>query len=79
MEDLRGSRISMIFQDPMTFLNPLLTAGEQVSEAIRRHQGLDRLAARDEVLRLFREVGIPSPELRYGAYPHQLSGDSGSA
>ena len=74
MEDLRGSRISMIFQDPMTFLNPLLTAGEQVSEAIRRHQGLDRTAARDEVLRLFREVGIPSPELRYGAYPHQLSG-----
>ena len=74
MEELRGSRISMIFQDPMTFLNPLLTAGEQVSEAIRRHPGLDRTAARDEVLRLFREVGIPGPELRYGAYPHQLSG-----
>ena len=74
MEDLRGSRISMIFQDPMTFLNPLLSAGEQVSEAIRRHQGLDRSAARDEVIRLFREVGMPNPELRYGAYPHQLSG-----
>ena len=74
MEDLRGSRISMIFQDPMTFLNPLLSVGEQVSEAIRRHQGLDRSAARDEVIRLFREVGIPSPEMRYGAYPHQLSG-----
>jgi oligopeptide transport system ATP-binding protein len=74
MEALRGSRISMIFQDPMTFLNPLFSAGEQVSEAIRRHQGLDRSTARDEVIRLFREVGIPSPELRYGAYPHQLSG-----
>jgi oligopeptide transport system ATP-binding protein len=74
MENLRGSRISMIFQDPMTFLNPLFTAGEQVSEAIRCHQGLDRAAARDEVIRLFREVGIPSPEMRYGAYPHQLSG-----
>lgn len=74
MEDLRGSRISMIFQDPMTFLNPLFSAGEQVSEAIRRHQGLDRSAARDEVIRLFQEVGIPSPELRYAAYPHQLSG-----
>jgi oligopeptide transport system ATP-binding protein len=74
MQDLRGSRISMIFQDPMTFLNPLFSAGEQVSEAIRRHQGLDRSAARDEVIRLFREVGIPSPELRYAAYPHQLSG-----
>src|SRR3954451_4933247 len=74
MDDLRGSQISKIFQDPMTFLNPLLTAGEQVSEAIRRHQGLDRFTARNEVLRLFREVGIPSPELRYAAYPHQLSG-----
>ncbi len=74
MEDLRGSRISMIFQDPMTFLNPLFSAGEQVSEAIRRHQGLGRSAASDEVIRLFREVGIPSPELRYAAYPHQLSG-----
>ena len=74
MEDLRGNRIAMIFQDPMTFLNPLFSAGEQVSEAIRRHQGLDRTAARDEVIRLFREVGIPSPEMRYSAYPHQLSG-----
>ncbi len=74
MEDLRGSRIAMIFQDPMTFLNPLFTAGDQVSEAIRRHQGLDRSAARDETIRLFREVGIPSPEMRYAAYPHQLSG-----
>jgi oligopeptide transport system ATP-binding protein len=74
MERLRGGRISMIFQDPMTFLNPLFTAGEQVSEAIRRHQGLDRAAARAEVLRLFRDVGIPNPELRFNAYPHQLSG-----
>jgi oligopeptide/dipeptide ABC transporter ATP-binding protein len=74
METLRGSRIAMIFQDPMTFLNPLFTAGEQVSEAIRRHQKLDRAAARAETIRLFREVGIPSPELRYTAYPHQLSG-----
>jgi oligopeptide/dipeptide ABC transporter ATP-binding protein len=74
MEELRGGRIAMIFQDPMTFLNPLYTAGDQVAEAIRRHQGLARAAARHEVIRLFREVGIPSPELRYGAYPHQLSG-----
>jgi oligopeptide/dipeptide ABC transporter ATP-binding protein len=74
MEELRGGRVAMIFQDPMTFLNPLYTAGEQVAEAIRRHQGLGRAAARDEVIRLFREVGIPSPELRYAAYPHQLSG-----
>jgi oligopeptide transport system ATP-binding protein len=74
MEDLRGGRIAMIFQDPMTFLNPLFTAGDQVAEAIRRHQRLDKGAARAEVIRLFRQVGIPSPELRYNAYPHQLSG-----
>jgi oligopeptide/dipeptide ABC transporter ATP-binding protein len=74
MQELRGGRISMIFQDPMTFLNPLFTAGDQVAEAIQQHQRLDRAAARDEVLRLFRQVGIPSPEARYGAYPHQLSG-----
>ena len=69
MEELRGGRIAMIFQDPMTFLNPLYTAGDQVSEAIRQHQGLDRSAARAEVIRLFREVGIPNPEMRYAAYP----------
>lgn len=74
MQELRGGRISMIFQDPMTFLNPLYTAGDQVAEAIRRHQHLDRSAARAEVIRLFRQVGIPSPEARYDAYPHQLSG-----
>ncbi|MCA9876495.1 MAG: ABC transporter ATP-binding protein [Thermomicrobiales bacterium] len=74
MEELRGDRISMIFQDPMTFLNPLFTAGDQVSEAIRRHQHLGQAAAREETVRLFRQVGIPSPEARYGAYPHQLSG-----
>ena len=74
MERLRGGRISMIFQDPMTFLNPLFTAGDQVEEAIRQHQHLSKPAARDETLRLFRQVGIPSPEARLNAYPHQLSG-----
>ncbi len=74
MQDLRGGRIAMIFQDPMTFLNPLYTAGEQVAEAIRRHQGRDRKAARAAVVDLFRTVGIPNPEQRYDVYPHQLSG-----
>jgi oligopeptide/dipeptide ABC transporter ATP-binding protein len=74
MEDLRGGKISMIFQDPMTFLNPLYTAGDQVAEAIRRHQHLNRHDARTEAIRLLRQVGIPSPESRYNAYPHQLSG-----
>jgi len=74
MQRLRGGKIAMIFQDPMTFLNPLYTAGEQVAEAIRQHQGVGRAAARQRVIELFRLVGIPGPEQRYDAYPHQLSG-----
>ncbi len=74
MSDLRGGQISMIFQDPMTFLNPVYTAGEQVAEAIRRHQHKNRKDARAQTIELFRTVGIPNPEQRYDAYPHQLSG-----
>jgi peptide/nickel transport system ATP-binding protein len=74
MSELRGGQISMIFQDPMTFLNPVYTAGEQVAEAIRRHQHKSRKEARSQTIELFRTVGIPNPEARYDAYPHQLSG-----
>ena len=71
---LRGGQISMVFQDPMTFLNPVYTAGEQVAEAIRTHQGASRAEAKAQTIELFRTVGIPNAEARFSAYPHELSG-----
>ena len=71
---VRGERIAMIFQDPMTALDPLYTAGEQVSEALRFHFGLSRGAARERVRDLFGQVGLGEPDKMFGAYPHQLSG-----
>ena len=71
---MRGGRISMIFQDPMTSLNPVLTVGSQVAEAITAHERVTRREVRARVLSLFEEVGIPDPADRFGAYPHQLSG-----
>jgi oligopeptide/dipeptide ABC transporter ATP-binding protein len=74
MEEIRGNRISMIFQEPMTSLNPLLTVGRQISEAIALHQGLSRRNAMDRAVVMLRRVHIPEPERRVHAYPHQLSG-----
>ena len=74
MEDIRGNDISMIFQEPMTSLNPLLTVGRQISEAIALHQGLSRRDAMDRAVEMLRRVHIPEPEQRAHAYPHQLSG-----
>jgi len=72
--DIRGNRISMIFQEPMTSLNPVFTVGHQIAECVRRHRGLGRVEARAEALALLRLVRIPASESRLDAYPHELSG-----
>ena len=74
MESIRGNKISMIFQEPMTSLNPLFTVGRQIAEAVALHQGLSRRAAWDCAVEMLRRVYIPEPERRAHAYPHQLSG-----
>jgi oligopeptide transport system ATP-binding protein len=74
MEKIRGSRIGMVFQDPMTSLNPVLTIGKQISEAMVLHQGVTRKEADQRGFELLALVGIPNPEDRYGDYPHQFSG-----
>jgi oligopeptide/dipeptide ABC transporter ATP-binding protein len=74
MRAVRGGRIGMVFQDPMTSLNPVLTVGDQVAETIRAHRKASAREAKDRVVALFGEVGIPDPALRFDAYPHQLSG-----
>jgi oligopeptide/dipeptide ABC transporter ATP-binding protein len=74
MRAIRGCRISMIFQEPMTSLNPTFSVGDQVSEVIRLHQKLSRAAARERAVEMFRLVGIPAAEKRIDDYPHQMSG-----
>jgi oligopeptide/dipeptide ABC transporter ATP-binding protein len=71
---IRGRRIGMIFQDPMTSLNPVFTVGDQITEGIRAHFHMPRSKARERALHLLQEVGIPDPGARLKAYPHQLSG-----
>ena len=74
LRHVRGSQLSMIFQDPMTALDPVFTVGDQVIETLQEHLGLNQHEARDRTLALFRQVGIPAPEQRLTAYPHQFSG-----
>jgi peptide/nickel transport system ATP-binding protein len=71
---LRGREIAMVFQDPMTSLNPVITVGRQITEVLERHQGMDKRAGRQEALNLLDRVGIPDPRRRVDEYPHQLSG-----
>ncbi|MFO7942669.1 MAG: ABC transporter ATP-binding protein [Bacillota bacterium] len=74
MRKIRGNDISMIFQEPMTSLNPVYTVGDQIMEAIELHQGLSEKEARQQAIEMLTLVGIPSPEQRIDEYPHQMSG-----
>ena len=74
MRRVRGNEIAMIFQEPMTSLNPVLTCGDQIAEAVRRHRDTGRQQARERAVDMMRRVGIPAPEQRVDEYPHQLSG-----
>ena len=74
LQAMRGKDISMIFQEPMTSLNPVFTVGDQISEVLRVHMGMSRAQARTRTIEVLNEVGIPDPHLRVNSYPHQLSG-----
>jgi peptide/nickel transport system ATP-binding protein len=74
MRKIRGKKISMIFQEPMTSLNPVFTVGDQISESLILHEGLSKKDAWDRSIELLKKVGIPNPEQRINAYPHEMSG-----
>ena len=74
MQEIRGNDIAMIFQDPMTSLNPVFTVGNQIREAIRIHQNLSKSEAQQKTVQVLRDVGIANPERRAKEYPHQFSG-----
>jgi peptide/nickel transport system ATP-binding protein len=74
MRKIRGNKISMIFQEPMTSLNPVFTVGYQVAEVLQLHQGLSKKEARERTIELFNQVGIPNPSQKVDTYPHEMSG-----
>lgn len=74
MQKIRGNEISMIFQDPMTSLNPVFTIGDQLTEPLIRHRGLNKKEAREKIYEIMDLVGIPAPHLRFKQYPHEFSG-----
>jgi peptide/nickel transport system ATP-binding protein len=74
MQDLRGNRLALIFQEPMTSLNPSFTVGDQIAEALMRHRGLSAKAARAAAIDMLARVRMPSPKVRVDEYPHKLSG-----
>ena len=74
MRSIRGNRIAMVFQEPMTSLNPVLTVGRQIAESVELHRGLDRHSALEQAVKLLKQVGIPAAETRVNDYPHQFSG-----
>jgi peptide/nickel transport system ATP-binding protein len=74
MRRIRGNEISMIFQEPMTSLNPVMTVGEQIAETVRVHQGASRRAAKERAIEMLRLVRIPEPDKRVDSYPHEFSG-----
>src|SRR5437870_8953708 len=74
MASVRGGRIAIVYQDPMSSLNPLQSVGRQIVEAIRAHESVSRRVARARAIELLGDVGLPSPARRFGSYPHQFSG-----
>ena len=74
MQKIRGNEISMIFQEPMTSLNPIIKCGKQIAESLRLHRGMKKKEAMEEAIRMMKAVGIANPEVRAHEYPHQMSG-----
>ena len=74
MRDIRGKEISMIFQEPMTSLNPVITVGKQIMEAVLTHENMSKQEAKERALEMIKLVGIPMPEKVFASCPHQLSG-----